>query len=112
METVLGKIVKAELGFGGYQESQLGLFVELSFNKCSFVCDFITGGYKESIQVTEFSKWIEEDRSKDRIDFLKKLDNILESANIQYVSELVNVPVEMTFEGLLLKNWRVLTEVI
>ena len=32
METVLGKIVKAELGFGGYQESQLGLFVELSFN--------------------------------------------------------------------------------
>jgi hypothetical protein len=41
-----------------------------------------------------------------------KLKEVLEAAHKQDVSELKGVPIECTFEGNLLKDWRVLTEVI
>ena len=111
MKKELGKIVKVEFGFGGYQECMFGLSLtfEGSFGG---VCDFISGYWYESITISEYTKWTEEDRSRARIEMIKRVDKILSDAKVSSISELKNKPVEVIFENSQLKEWRILTEVL
>lgn len=87
MRKELGKIKKAEYGFGGYQDTMMGLTLQL-------------GG--ESWGVGDFIRAEETPR-------LKKL---LIDTKSQSVAQLVNKPIEITFDGNVMKEWRVLTEVL
>lgn len=111
IEKELGKITNAYFGFGGYQDAQFGLTVELSFDGKGCV-DFINGGWNESIWVDQYTKWTEEDRSNQRIAMIKKIDKLLYDAKVKTIDELKNTPIEVTNEDLKLKSWRILTEVL
>lgn len=110
-EKVLGKITKVEFGFGGYQDAQMGL--SLTFEGKDWgVSKFICGGWNNSINPSEYSKWNEDDRSDNRIKMINEIDKVLTDAKVDHVSQLKNKPVEVEFEGNVIKEWRILTEVL
>lgn len=91
MNKQLGKITKVCLGFGGYQDVEFGITLRISFFGME-VQTFISENSKE--------------------DFVCYLKSLLKDSKKQDIYQLVGVPVEVTTDGNLLKNFRVLTEVI
>lgn len=108
-EKKLGKIERVKFGFGGYQDACLGLSLEFSM-KGSGVNTFVSGGW--AISRSEYAKWTEEDRARQQAEMCSKLIALLNEANVDDVSKLKGVPVELCFEGMTLQDWRILTEVI
>ena len=63
----------------------------------------------ESIKCSEGSKWTEKDRVQWHDDVMRKLSKILKQAKVNSVDKLKNVPVEVTFDGNMLRSgefWR------
>jgi len=99
MDRVLGKIDRAEVGFGGYQEAMFGLAI--GFSSGTTVCgDFLGAWPKENPEPGQWDP------------FGKKIIELLRDAKVDAVSKLVGKPVEIFFDGLSLKTWRILTEVL
>jgi hypothetical protein len=111
MEKKLGKIERVSFGYGGYQECMLGISVTLS-NGSWGVGDFKGNWDAELIKHTEHTKWTEEDRDKGYSDTMRFLSKLLKEAKVSSVDQLKGVPVEVTFDGMMLKEWRILTEVL
>jgi hypothetical protein len=111
MEKKLGKIESVSFGLGGYQECNLGLSVTLG-NGSWGVGDFRGGWDAESIKWSENCKWTESDRSKNYDDTMRYLSKLLKDAKVTSVDKLKGIPVEVTFDGNTLKEWRILTEVL
>ena len=111
MEKKLGKIESVRFGHGGYQDAMLGLSVTLSANGWG-VNDFVGNWDAELIKCTENTKWTEEDRDKGYSDTMRFVSKLLKEAKVDNVSKLKGVPVECSFEGTMLKEWRILTEVL
>lgn len=110
IEKRLGKITKARYGHGGYQDAQFGL--SLSFESgCLATSDF-KGTWSASIECTEHCKWTEADRSRQNDETARFIDKLLIDAKVGDVSKLVGIPVELEFDSLMLKGWRILTEVL
>lgn len=110
MEKKLGKIMAAHFGYGGYQDACIGIAVTLG-NDSWVVSDWL-GEWSQMITPDAHSKWDEASRSKRNDETVRYVDGLLKAAKKQSVSELVGVPVEVTFDGMCLKSWRILTEVI
>jgi hypothetical protein len=108
-EKKLGKISKAEYGFCGYQDAMLGLNVTISGDGWGVGADK-PGAWTTAI--TDSTQWTEDDRikglGKNGMEILK----LLEDAKVQYVSKLIGIPVECTFDGNSLVSWRILKEVL
>ena len=111
MEKRLGKITSVRFGLGGYQDACLGLSVSLGDGSWG-VGDFKGTWDAESIKRSEYAKWTEEDRSKGYDETMRFLSKLLKEAKVDSVDKLKDVPVEVTFDGNVLKEWRILTEVI
>ena len=111
MEKKLGKIESVRFGHGGYQDACLGLSVTLSGGGWG-VNDFKGTWDAEMIKVSEYTKWDEKDRAKGYDETMRFLSKLLKEAKVNSVDKLKGVPVECSFEGTLLKEWRILTEVI
>lgn len=111
MEKALGKIESVSFGYGGYQDMQFGLTVTLSFRGMGCI-DFIEGGWSEDVKVDKYTKWTETDRSNQRVEMVKKINKLLKDANVNSIDQLKGKPIEVTNEGLKLKSWRILTEVL
>lgn len=111
MEKKLGKIERVQFGHGGYQECMLGLSVTLSDGSWS-VQDFTGNWDAERIKHTEHTQWTEEDRNKGYSDTMRFLSKLLKEAKVNGVDRLKGIPVECTFDGNMLKEWRILTEVL
>jgi hypothetical protein len=111
MEKKLGKIESVRFGHGGYQEACLGLSVTLSGGSWG-VGDFKGSWDAELIKHTENCKWTEEDRAKGYDETMRFLSKLLKEAKVSSVEKLKGVPVECTFDGMMLKDWRILTEVL
>jgi hypothetical protein len=107
----LGKIEKVSFGYGGYQDAQFGLNVQLSFGGCG-TCVFIDGGWSEDVKVTSNTKWTERDRQIQRAEMVKKINKLLQDAKACTIDQLKDKPVEVTSENMRVKDWRILTEVI
>lgn len=107
----LGKISKARFGFCGYQEAMFGLALTFE-GKGWGVCSDITGGWSEQVQWSNRCQWTEEDRTRQRAEMCKRVDATLTAAKVDSVDKLVGKPVEITFDGNALKEWRILEEVI
>ena len=110
METKIGKIQQIHVGYGSYQDAQLGVSVTLGSDKDAWgVVDFKGfWGMKPSPN----AKWSAEDQRGHLGDTFLWLGQLLNDAKKTKVEALTGVPVECTFENMTLKSWRVLTEVI
>lgn len=106
--TELGRIQKASFGWGGYQDVMIGLSITLG-GKAWGVSDFKgTWGTDR----TERTEWSEEDRLRQLGEACMFLKDLLQKTKKQSVEELVGTPIEATFDGNMLKSWRVLEEVL
>lgn len=111
MEKKLGKISQVYFGLGGYQDCQLGL--SLTFEGKNWGCGTFIGNWdSESIKHDPSCKWTEKDRSKWHDNVMRSLSKILKQAKVNSVDQLKNIPVEVTFNDNILKDWRILEEVL
>ena len=111
MEKKLGKIENVKFGIGGYQDAMIGLHVTLGNNGWS-VGDSRSTWDAETIKWSEHCRWTEADRDKQYAELLRYVSKLLKDAKVDSVDKLKGIPVEVTFDGNMLKEWRVLTEVL
>ena len=111
MEKILGKLESVKFGIGGYQDAMIGLHVTIdmkgsgvTYTKSAWDCNKVTWD--------EYCKWTEEDRSKQYDEIMRYLSDLLHKAKVNTVDQLRGIPVEATFEGMTLKEWRILDEVL
>lgn len=104
----LGKITRFEVGMGGYEDAMFGLSVTFSFQG-SGVQDFIgTWAHKPG----EHHKWTIEDQSRCWADMCRQIIDLMQKAKVKTTSEMVGIPVEVTFNNNTLHSWRILEEVL
>lgn len=106
----IGKIKSISFGFGGYQNAMLGLSVILGSDGWS-VGDF-RGGWRPQIKHSDRCKWTEKNRSEEYAETVRFIGQLLTQAKKDSVTDLNGVPIEVEFDGNILKSWRILTEVI
>jgi hypothetical protein len=111
MEKKLGKIESVSFGLGGYQGVMLGIHVTLG-NGSWGVGDSKGNWDAEQIKHTEYTKWTEADRDASYAEIMRYVSKLLKEAKVDSVDKLKGKPVEVTFDGNMLKEWRILTEVI
>jgi len=107
----LGKIEKVYFGIGGYQDACIGINFTLTGDGWG-VCDNRTAWDAEKVHVTEHSKWTEEDRDSEYSKIVRYISKLLCDAKVETVDGLEGIPVEVEFNGMCLKEWRILTEVL
>ena len=110
MRKELGKIRSVSFGFGGYQDCQFGL--SLGFESGGGVVGTFEGNGPLTMDIPEEAEWTEADRERTVIATIKLLTETLQKAHVKSVSELLGVPVELTYNGQCLREWRILEEVI
>jgi hypothetical protein len=108
MEKILGKITDVKFGYGGYQDTMIGI---------SFTLEGKGGGCGDfwgewAFKHDNAMKWTEQERINGLGKMVMKINNLLQEAKVTSVDKLKNIPIEITFENLKLKSWRVLTEVL
>lgn len=111
MTKQLGKIERVSFGLGGYQDQCIGLTVTLA-SSGGGVTDFFGPYCPGLIEVNERTKWTEEHRDKELASTMRRIADLLMKAKKSDVAALAGVPVEIEFEGNLLKSWRILEEVL
>jgi hypothetical protein len=111
MTKELGKIEKVRFGHCGYQESCLGISFVL-IGKGWGLVDSKSTWDAELIEHTENSQWTEEDRDKQYSEIMRYVSKLLKDAKVSNISELQGKPIEVTLDGNLLKEWRILSEVL
>lgn len=111
MEKKLGKIEDVRFGLGGYQGAMIGLHVTLG-NSGWGVSDSRANWDAEQIKCSEHSKWLESDRDEWYAEIMRYVSKLLKEAKVDSVDKLKGKPVEVTFDGNTLKEWRILTEVL
>ena len=111
IEKKLGKLEGVKFGLGGYQDACIGLSVTISGagwgvadNKS--VWDF------NLVECTKYCNWTEEDRADQCKSIMKFISDLLNDAKVNSIDKLNGIPVEAEFDGMNLKSWRVLTEVL
>lgn len=110
MRKEIGKIQKVSFGFGGYQDAQIGLSLTFGSDKGAWGVQTFHGAW--GIDRSEHAKWQEDDRLMELGKTCMKLRDLLRDAKVEKVDQLKGIPVEVTFEGNCLKDYRILTEVL
>lgn len=105
---VLGKITCAEYGQVSDYPFLFGL--QLYFQLADKTC--IGSGAFYTFNISSECRWEESERQEAIVKNIEKLNKILEDAKVNYVSQLVNKPVEVTIEKNTFKDFRILTEVL
>lgn len=103
----LGKIIFAEYGILKGCPNLIGL--QLGF---SIGCKKVDDGGKYTVNVGTECKREDLNREETITESIEKVNQILKDAKVNYVSELVNKPVEVTMENNTFKDFRILTEVL
>jgi hypothetical protein len=108
IEKELGKIISAEFGVIPDYPWQIGLKLNFKFQGGA-----IGDGGRYTENISEACKWnSEEQKCKAYEKVLKNIADILKKAKVNHISELVGKPVEVTIEGNLFKDFRILEEVL
>jgi hypothetical protein len=111
IETKLGKITRIKFGYVGYQDMQFGLYVEFSGDGWG-VSTTISNAWSLDMEVGAYTKWTEADRDAGFARTMREVNRIMKEAKVTDVNGLAGIPVQITFENMMLKDWRVLTEVL
>lgn len=94
----------------------LGKIKSVSFGYCEYLfgLHFELGGEDwgtcTSYQYNPIYK--NEPKELHSVEMLERIQQLLKSAKVDRVEKLKDKPIEATFEGSLLKEWRILTEVL
>ena len=107
MEKLLGKIDFAEFGTVKDYPFLIGLQLGFSMSGCG-----VTDGGKYTVNITKECRWGEHNREETITFTIEKVYKILKAAKVNYVSQLVGKPVEVTLEHNCFKDFRILTEVL
>lgn len=110
-EKRLGKIEAVSFGIGGYQDAMIGLHITLTGEGWG-TCTTQSAWDAELIKHTKYCNWTEEERSEQYAEIVRYLSKLFKQAKVKDVQELKGILIEATFEGMSLKEWRVLTEVM
>lgn len=108
-ETQLGKIRSVKFGFGGYQDCQVGLSLDFEF-KGSGCGTFVGGSW--NFGPDAHAKWTLDDQTKAYGETMRKIVELMKKAKVDDVTKLKDIPVEVTFNNMVLDSWRVLEEVL
>ncbi len=109
--TEIGKIQDIYVGFGGYQDAQLGLQIKLGSDKGAWGVMTFKGYW--AMEPSSCSEWTKEDQIRGYGETLAYIGKLLAKAKKNRVEDLRGVPIEATFENFnTLKSWRILEEVI
>lgn len=103
----LGKITFAE--FGTVRDYPFLIGLQLGFRMDGSA---VMDGGKYTVNISPECKWKKMNREATIIKSIEKVNRILEDAKANYVSELLNKPVEVTIEDNTFKDFRILTEVL
>ena len=104
----IGKITRADFGWGGYQDIQFG--ISLQFEGPSWATGTFIGAWGRDW--TPDCKWTEADRGIKLGVACMALAATLKDAKVKSIQELIGKPVEVTFENGTFKGFRILTEVL
>lgn len=109
MEKKLGKISRVSFGMGGYDDAMFGLSLTFSFGDSAACSDFrgFWTVYPDGRAQYSRADW----EAKHAETSLFTLD-LLRKAKVQDVTKLAGIPIEATFDGNKLVEWRVLEEVL
>ena len=111
MTKELGKIEKVRFGHCGYQDACLGISFVLSGKGWGLV-DSKSTWDAELMKWSKNCKWTEEDRDKQYSEIMRYVSKLLSDAKVRNISELQGIPIEVTLDGNMLHEWRILTEVL
>ena len=103
----LGKITFAE--FGTVRDYPFLIGLQLGFRMDG---SGVMDGGKYTVNISLECKWKEMNREATIIKSIEEVNRILKDAKVNYVSELLNKPVEVTMEDNTFKDFRILTEVL
>lgn len=103
----LGKITFAEFGTIRDYPFLIGLQLGFSIGSAG-----IMDGGKYTVNISPECKWKDLNREEAITKSIEEVDRILKDAKVNYVSELLNKPVEVTIENNTFKDFRILTEVL
>ena len=107
-EKVLGKIDFAEYGTFEDRPFLMGLQLGFSMNGCG-----VMSGGKYTVNMSKQCKWYSQEEREHIITlYADKVYELLNEARVNYVSQLINIPVEITIEDNTFKDFRILTEVL
>lgn len=104
----LGKIDFAEFGTIKDYPFLIGLQLGFQLGDKTWIGD--DGKY--TVNISPVYKWKPEKRTEAVAQTVEFVNDILKAANVNYVSELINKPVEVTIEDNYVKDFRILTEVL
>lgn len=109
MTKELGKI--ESIFFGKDDRGKLGLHITFTFGAKGV--QWSEGFWDLStVNHSENCVWTEKEREDLFLVLIKDISKYLNEAKVDKIDRLKNIPVELTFTGNLLKDWRILTEVI
>ena len=111
MTKELGKIEKVRFGHCGYQSSCLGISFVLSGKGWGLV-DSKSTWDAELMKWSEHCKWSEEDRDKQYSEIMRYVSKLLKDAKVDSIDQLQGKPIEVILDGNMLKEWRILSEVL
>lgn len=103
----LGRIDSITLGAGGYDDAMFGVTFRFGGEDLC-VGDF--WGYWASL--SEGAKWTRANQIDALGKMCLKLNDLMRQAKVKSFADLKGVPVEVTFDGQVLRSWRILREVI
>lgn len=107
MEKLLGKIDFAEFGTIRDYPFLIGLQLGFSMNGCG-----VMDGGKYTVNITKECRWEKRNREETITLYIERVYEILKAAKVNYVSQLVGKPVEVTLDHNCFKDFRILTEVL
>jgi hypothetical protein len=108
MEKQLAKIQNITMGQGGYQGAQLGIEIIFSGKGWGIATFWGHWGGKRD----DNCKWTEESRLKHLGEVFIKVDDLLRKAKVNYLHELIGIPVEVTIDNGTFVDFRILEEVL
>jgi len=99
MNKELGKITKVELGLGGYQDCQFGLFLTFDFKGAGCTASIVSSWDSATMECSESCQWTEKDRSESHDMLCRKISELLRDAKISHIGDLKGKPIEATFNS-------------
>lgn len=106
----IGKIKSVTFGYGGYQDAMFGISFSLGSDKEHWGVDDFWGTWSREPDAT--CKWTKQEQDAEWAQTMRALKETMNNAKVSSLEQLRGKPVEVTFEGNILKSWRILTEVI
>ena len=105
----LGKIDYAQYGTLPDYPWLIGVHLGFRLGNGCEICD----GAKYTVNISKNCNWESDyERAMAVLCSIEKVDQILKDAKCNYISQLVNKPVEVEIEDNTFKNFRILTEVL